>query len=251
MGLDSLLSALPEQGYIYKTSWRIKTTDMDSDYRLSLNAIAGYLQEAGAEHLEDAGAIEDHPDWIVRRTVIDIVEPVPWPNNVTIKRWCSGISPRWCNMRVQIVGEAGGLIETEGFWINMNKSTMGPARMQDRFFDRLSTTTEEKRLKWKAWLTDPLPEMQGVVFPLRRTDLDHFNHVNNTAYFHIISEFLSGIPELSDVGRRYVIEYVKPITLGEEVAVHVEHSLVDLNIVTLWLAVAREVRAIVRTSPKP
>ena len=69
-----------------------------------------------------------------------------------LRRWCSGTSNRWCEMRVRIDGRKGGLIESEAFWININRETQGPARISDDFLEGLQRTTDVDRLRWKAYL---------------------------------------------------------------------------------------------------
>lgn len=224
------------------------TADMDEHYQLRLDGIARYLQEAGVDHLDHTGAMDDHPHWIVRRTIVDVIRPIEWPDKVRIRRWCSGISPRWCNMRVRIDGAKGGLIETEAFWINMNKETMGPSRVTDAFFDLMATTTTEHRLKWRPWLTEPLTDEPGTPFPLRRTDVDHFRHVNNTVYWQSVHEVTADLPEVADGPCRFVIEYAKPITLGEDMRIHTRR-IEDVTLI--WFAVDGDVRALARVSPLP
>ncbi|MFV4137395.1 hypothetical protein ACNJNN_21205, partial [Mycobacterium tuberculosis] len=43
-----------------------------------------------------------------------------------------------CSMRVQLQGSAGGRIETEGFWICVNKDTLTPSRLTDDCIARFS-----------------------------------------------------------------------------------------------------------------
>src|ERR1700712_4494685 len=171
---DQPLSALPDTGYVYRTSWPVTTSDIDEHLHLRLDGVARYIQEVGAENLVDAGEAEAHPHWIVNRTVIDVIEAIEWPNDVTFRRWCSALSTRWCTMRVQLVGSEGGRIETEGFWIAMNKDTLTPSRVSDTLTEKFASTTEEHRLKWRPWLENPHDADMITPFALRRTDIDIF-----------------------------------------------------------------------------
>ncbi|MFH5207680.1 acyl-[acyl-carrier-protein] thioesterase [Antrihabitans spumae] len=247
MTIDAELAPLPDTGYVYKTSWRLGTPDMDEEYRLRVDGVARYIQEVGAEHLDDADATDDQPHWIVQRTVIDVHEPIVWPDVITFRRWCAGLSTRWCAMRVQLEGANGGRIETEAFWINMNKETGGPARLTDRFMAMMATTTDEHRLRWKPWLTEPATDEATLDFPLRRTDVDHFRHVNNTVYWHGVHEVLADSAAIIDGPYRAIVEYKKPITLGEDVRIH---TLTSDDAVDLWFVVAGEVRAAARLTPR-
>ena len=86
------LAVQPETGYVYRTAWRVATGDIGSDLTLRLDGVARYIQEVGAENLVDAGEAEDHPHWLVQRTVVDVIEPIEFPNEVAFSRWCSRTS---------------------------------------------------------------------------------------------------------------------------------------------------------------
>ncbi|MTK31248.1 hypothetical protein GL305_15020, partial [Nocardia seriolae] len=151
------LAPVPDSGHIFDVTRRLGTVDMDENQNLRIDGIARHLQDAGVDHLIHMDALDTHPHWIVRRTVIDVLQPITWPAQLRIRRWCSGISPRWCTMRARIDSDTGGLIETEGFWIHMNKDTMSPSRVADEFFDLMCTTTADHRLRWRQWLDTPHP----------------------------------------------------------------------------------------------
>jgi acyl-ACP thioesterase len=237
---------LPQSGYVYQTGWRLATSDIDEHKRLRLDGVARYIQEVGAEHLADAQLAEVHPHWIVLRTVIDVIEPIEIPSDITFRRWCAALSTRWCNMRVQLEGSEGGRIETEGFWICMNKDTLTPSRFTDDCIARFGSTTDNHRLRWRPWLTEPVDSgHDGQIgtetpFPLRRTDIDLFEHVNNSIYWHGVHEILGQAPDLESAPYRAVLEYRSPIKLGEEVTIH---SARDGDTVRMHFAVGDDVRA--------
>ncbi|MFF0492207.1 acyl-[acyl-carrier-protein] thioesterase [Nocardia sp. NPDC004068] len=235
------LTPLPESGHIFDVERRFGTVDMDEHQYLRIDGIARHLQEAGVDHLVHTGAMDTHPHWIVRRTVIDVVRPVEWPATLRIRRWCGAMSSRWLAMRVRIDADNGGLIESEGFWIHMNKETMSPSRVSDRFSELMATTAVDHRLRWKQWLTGPAPDSPGVPFPLRRTDIDHFSHMTNTAYWHGVHEFASPATDLTAGPHRYVLEYNKPIRFGEPL--HLRSSS-SADALTLWFTVSSDVRAV-------
>jgi acyl-ACP thioesterase len=234
------LSPLPEEGYVYETGWRLLTSDIDANLHARLDGVARNIQEVGAEHLDDSGYADVHPHWIVQRTVIDVIEPITLPSDITFRRWCSGISTRWCSMRVRLDGSDGGRIETEGFWINMNKDTATPSLISEPLFERFATTTDDVRLKWRPWLPGPADSAAVVPFALRQTDIDLFKHVNNTVYWHGVHEVLAQYPDVVSSTYRAVVEYRKPIQPGESVSIH--SAVVDGD-VRLWFVVDGDVRA--------
>lgn len=143
-------------------------------------------------------------------------------------------------MRIRLDGSDGGLIETEAFWIHMNKDTMMPSRVADEFFAQMATTTDDHRLRWHTWLPEQLANDPSVSFPLRRTDIDHYQHVTNSVYWQGVFEVAAKMPGLT-AGRRWlVIEYDKPIKYGEAVRTHTRPDCDSLHI---WFAVDGDVRA--------
>jgi acyl-ACP thioesterase len=216
---ENRLQPRPASGYVFCTSWPVATGDIDGELHLRLDGVARYVQEVGAQNLVDAGEAEEHPHWLVQRTVIDVIEPIEWPNDLTLRRWCSALSTRWCTMRVDIEGAEGGRIETEGFWIAINERTLTPQRVSDSLIERFASTTEIHRLRWRPWLDDPDDADSSLPFALRRTDIDIFEHVTNTAYWHAVHEVMAVAPEACRAPFRAVVEYRKPIKYGEDVTI--------------------------------
>lgn len=250
MVIPSVLPERPTVGTPFETGWPVRLADTGRDQRLRLDAIARYLQDIGFEHLDAVQDGDIHRGWVVRRTVIDVLEPIEFGEHVTLRRWCSALSNRWCNMRVQICGSKGGLVETEGFLIHFGTESGVPARMSDRFMAPMLASTTEHRLRWNAALTDPLPtgpDIEEVPFPLRVADFDWLDHVNNAIYLSALEELLATHTDLTSGPHRTVIEYSKPLTAGEQVRVVGRRTGSTLD---AWFAVADDPRAAARVTPR-
>ena len=126
----------------------------------------------------------------------------------------------------------------------MNKDTLTPSLMADGFFNRLGTTTENHRLKWRSWLPGPAEHAATATpFALRCTDGDVFEHVNNTIYWHGVHEVLAHAPDLVHLlapPYRAVVEYRKPIKLDESVTIR---SVRRDDALRIWFCVGDDVRA--------
>ncbi|MDN5756924.1 MAG: thioesterase [Tomitella sp.] len=220
----------PPPPQCFATSYRVRTGDVDQHKTLRLDSVARYLQDVGHDNLEATGFVRTDPFWIVRRTVIDVIEPISWPGTVTLQRWCAALSTRWANMRVRITAEhetsrlnpnerPAGLIETEAFWINVNDQGL-PTRISDGGFDLLASTAEDHRLKWQAMNPNTLPDADNPDIPrdrphvLRSTDFDPLEHVNNAAYWAAVEDELVEHPDLTARPHRAVIEYLRPVPPG-------------------------------------
>lgn len=218
----------------YTADYRVRTGDIDQDMRVRLDGIARYLQDVANDNIAALPFADTDPFWIIRRTVIDVIEPITWPSDFTVERWCSALSTRWTNMRVRInaVSETNrfnsevrpnGLIETEAFWINMTESGL-PARISDLAMETLEAMTDEHRLRWKAMNPGKAPDAADLDLPdrehvLRITDFDPFKHLNNAAYFEAVEDELVAHPDLLAKPHRAVIEYLRPIRPNTRVTI--------------------------------
>ncbi|MGO4617036.1 acyl-[acyl-carrier-protein] thioesterase [Nocardia sp. 2YAB30] len=252
MVIPSVLPEPPTEITPFETGWPVRVADTAPDQRLRLDAVARYLQDIGYEHLDAVEEGDTHRGWVVRRTVIDVLKPIEIGERVTLRRWCSALSNRWCNMRVQVCGTQGGLMETEAFLIHFGTESGVPARMSDRFMAPMLASTTEHRLRWKAALTDPMPPaaepgVQTRPFPLRVTDIDLLDHVNNAVYLSAVEEILADHAELKSGPHRTVIEYMKPVRFGDDLQLVARRTGSSLD---LWFAVGAEARAVARITPR-
>ncbi|MBD8507827.1 hypothetical protein HT102_15160 [Hoyosella sp. G463] len=244
---DARLAPLPDSPHVFRTSWPVRAGDVDRNTSLRRDGVARYLQDAGFDHLDHVEARGEHPIWVVRRTVIDIIEPITFPDTVTVERWCSGISSRWCTMRVRLSTPTGGLIETEGFWINLSPTSGMPTRITDGFEKMLGSTAETQRLRWRSWITEtPLERDTRAAFPIRAVDIDLLGHVNNSIYLQAVEEVLHHRPELQSVPTRTAIEYLAPIPPDAEVELAIRQ---DEKAFITWFTVNGKTSAQAKVAP--
>jgi acyl-ACP thioesterase len=148
-------------------------------------------------------------------------------------------------------------MESEAFWININRETQGPARISDDFIEGLQRTTAVDRLRWKAYLKAGSREdaVDIRAYPVRVSDIDIFDHMNNSVYWSVIEDYLCVAPELMAGPLRVNIEHDLPVALGDKLEIirHVYPAgstdrfgpdLVDRTVTTLTYAVGDETKAV-------
>lgn len=251
------ITPLPERpagAFHFSTDYRIRAGDVDQELRLRFDSVARYLQDVANDNLAASTFGFTDPFWLVRRTVIDVLEPIAWPGTVHLERWCSALSTRWAQMRVRMIATPetdrinsdptrGGLIETESFWINVNDSGM-PTRISDGGFEYLSSMTSEHRLRWRQFNDSTLPGSGSKDLAtdrphiLRTTDFDPLKHVNNSAYWAVIEDELIDHPDLKNVPHRAVIEYLRPIAPRSDITVRRRRAGDELHV---WMIVDDQV----------
>jgi acyl-ACP thioesterase len=257
-GLAKVMMPVPDPHLdVFDVEWPLRVADVDREGRLKFDAATRHIQDIGSDQLREMGFEETHPLWIVRRTMVDMVEPIEFKEMLRLRRWCSGTSNRWCEMRVRVDGRRGGLIESEAFWININRETQGPARISDDFLEGLRRTTHVDRLRWKAYLKAGSREDAAEIrdYPLRVSDIDIFDHMNNSVYWSVVEDFLSSSPEMLRKPIRVTIEHDAAVALGDklEIIKHVHPAgstdqfgaeLSDRTVTTLTYAVGDETKAV-------
>lgn len=262
-GLAKVLMPVPDpHPDVFDRQWPLRVADIDRVGRLRMDAAARHIQDIGQDQLREGGYQETHPLWIVRRTMMDLIAPIEFQDMLRMRRWCSGTSNRWCEMRVRIDGRKGGLIESEAFWININRETQGPARISEDFLARLKRTTSVDRLRWKAYLKAGGREDAAEIheYPIRFTDIDLFDHMNNSVYWSVVEDYLSSYPELLAAPLRVTLEHDAAVALGDklEIVSHVHPAgstdqfgpgLADRTVRTLTYLVGDEVKALAAIFP--
>ncbi|MGB3894987.1 MAG: acyl-[acyl-carrier-protein] thioesterase [Mycolicibacter sinensis] len=263
-GLAKVLMPVPDpHPNVFDRQWPLRVADIDRRGRLRMDAAARHIQDIGQDQLRETGHEATHPLWIVRRTMMDLIAPVEFQDMLRVRRWCSGTSNRWCEMRVRIDGKrSGGLIESEAFWININRETQGPARISEDFLAGLKRTTSVDRLRWKAYLKAGDREAAAEIheYPIRFTDIDLFDHMNNAVYWTVVEDYLSSYPELLAAPLRVTLEHEAAVALGDklEIVSHIHPpgstdrfgpELADRAVRTLTYLVGEEVKALAAIFP--
>ncbi len=222
----------------FRTTKTVGLSDVDADGRLRLDVVARFLQDAASEDVIDVGRPPSRHFWVVRRTELDVVAPFRDDLTVELETWASGTAPTAASRRYSLRGDAGGRIEAESLWIHLDRD-LRPLRLDDGFLEIYGPSAAGRRASTRLTLPPPTVE-PGRDWPVRVTDIDRLGHVNNAAYWAPFEEVFAG--RLG--GRvRAVLEYRKPIDLGErvELALDGDH---------LWLVVEGEVRSAAWLDPE-
>jgi acyl-ACP thioesterase len=216
----------------------IRLSDTDADGRLRLDAVARFLQDAASDDWADAGFGESDGVWVVRRTELSVTRPFTADLAVELETWCSGIAGSAAARRTSLRGDAGGAIEAESIWIHLSTS-LRPRRLDERFLAVYGASADGRRASTRLSLVAEA-DGPGAPWPLRVSDIDRLGHVNNAAYWAPLEDAWAG--RLGGL-LRAILEYRKPIDLGEQVEIVVDGE--DARLV-----VAGEVRSAARLDPE-
>lgn len=238
----------PVEGRVFRAERRVRLSDADPSGRLRFDAAARYLHDVSNDDTRDAGLANDG-SWVVRRTEM-VVEPQPprfleW---LRVATWCGGTGSRWAERRVSLVGQKGGRVESASLWVHVDLKTMLPKRLGDDFLSLYGPAAGGRTVGSKLVLPGPTGEEARRAWPLRRTDYDVLEHVNNAAYWAAVEELVGERPELVAGPHRATLEFAKPIEPASDVTLLVAH---DEQAVSLWFEVAGQIHATATLTATP
>lgn len=201
----------PRAGRVFEGARRVRLADVSPAGRLRLDAAARFLQDLSADDTADA-ALPDAEAWVVRKTVIEVTTFPRYLEPLELATWCSGTGSHWAERRISIVGALGGAVEAATTWVHFDSASGRPSRIPPGFDAIYGEAAGGRRVKARLDHPDP-PDRgrEGFPWPLRFTDFDVLDHVNNAACWQIVEEALASrrglrAPLRAEVQHRTAIE---------------------------------------------
>lgn len=225
------LVPLPSFGRRWSSTRRVRFGDVDPSGRVRLDALASYIQDLASDDTDDAGIGGDMV-WVVRRAVIEVRVTPRFLEDLDLVTWCGGLGRRWAERRVSMRSARGASVEAALLWVSLDRASSRPLPLSPEFLDRFAEAADGREVS--ARLQHPSTPPAGAdlarqPWPLRATDFDLLDHVNNAATWAMVEQVLADHP--SKAPYRAEIEYRLPIERGCSVELDV---LTDADGSHLW-----------------
>lgn len=191
----------------------VRLGDSSPGGRARLDAIARLLQDVSDDDARAAGF--GHYTWVVRRTVIAVHQFPVYLEALSLRTWCAGFGAAFAERRITVRGDRGGHLESATTWVHLDASSMRPARMPQAFLDVFGPSADGRTVSAKPRLT-PSPDGEGTPWPVRFTDFDVLEHVNNAVYLAPVEEALARRRSLR-APMTVVVEHGDPIERDDAV----------------------------------
>lgn len=200
----------PPDGRTFAGSRRIRLGDCSPGGRLRLDATARFLQDLSDDDTRDAGLAQ--MTWVVRRTVIDVHQFPTYLEPLDMVTWCSGLGSRWAERRVDIRSSdpGQGSIRSATLWVHLDPDSLRPTRPSHAFEAVFAQSAADRRVSSRLTLDGPTSALELVAWPLRFTDFDVMDHVNNAVAFVLVEEVFARRRDLR-TPLRVEVEYRSPI----------------------------------------
>jgi acyl-ACP thioesterase len=223
---------------------KVRLGDVTPRRRLRLDALARYLQDVAADDGDDA-RLPAGAGWVLRRIDLDVVRLPALGEELTLETRATGIGPgaRWAERTTTVADERGAVVVTSrAVWVFVDLASLSPRALPPEFFDVYGDDVRARRVTARLTLPRPDAAAPRATWPLRRTDVDVYGHVNNAAYWEAVEEWLGG------PGRgRHVAAATIEFGRGLDTSDRCELAILDTGPdVTCWFLVADETRAAAR-----
>ena len=204
----------------YKTSYKVRIADANSQARLKIPALFEMLQEAATEHAQNLGV--DFSSiaplglgWALTKMSVELYNLPKWNERVYIDTWPSE-RERITTHREFIAQSADNTpyFSARSQWVLFDLNTRRLARMErlkDFLRDPNKLATAET---FDTPLKRPAPNPQHIECHVRNNDIDLNGHVNNSIYI------VWAIQSLDDDFLKKMIPSKIQINFLEEVKMH-------------------------------
>ena len=201
----------PGAGRTFSGQRRVRLGDCSPGGRLRLDAAARYLQDLSDDDTRDAGFAR--MTWVVRRTVLDVLQFPTYLEPLDTVTWCSGLGSRWAERRVEIESAGGGVVRSSTLWVHLDADTLRPASLTGEFDEVFAPSAAGRSVSSRLTLAGPPAGIELTPWPVRFVDFDVMDHINNAVAFVVVEEVLAARRELR-APLRVVVEYRSPIDRG-------------------------------------
>ena len=237
---------LPRRGRVFRASRRVHLGDVDAAGTVRFEALARFLQDVATDDADDAELAEARGVGVLRSSDLEIVSSPVYHEAVELATFCSGTGPRWAERRTRVVGDRGAFVDAAGLWVFIDRDTGRPLALDDDFYDRYAESANGRRVRGRLVHDTPPDDVQWRAWPLRTSDFDVLDHVNNARSLEAVEDELvrclpGRIPVRARIEYRGTLERGDAVALGSSVGsvgTGADHG----DVLAVWLAVDGDVR---------
>lgn len=224
----SMFDGFSKKKWLWADEYLIRSYEVDARGRAPLPTLSKFMQETAynhANHLE-FGYVhlkEKNQFWVLSRLLIRVDRYPRWGEKIHLRTWPTEVGRLFAYRDFQILDEQEKPIGAAGSgWLMLDAEKRRPQRPIE-LKEKSRLFPEERALDRRPLKIQTLSEPErGPSFPVRYSDLDLYNHVNNAKYIQWI---LDSFPD--KMNREYEvavfeINFVSESKMGDEVAIYTE-----------------------------
>jgi medium-chain acyl-[acyl-carrier-protein] hydrolase len=221
--------AILEKKWMWTDEYYISSYEVDARGKASLPTLSKFMQESAynhANHLEFGyhQLKEKNLFWVLSRLSIKIDRYPQWGDKIKLCTWSSGVERLLAFRDFRLLDEQGAVIAAAvTAWLILDAHKRRPQRT-DELKARVKLLPDQRALEERPVKIPGLshPTMEGAFFPVRCSDLDLYNHVNNAKYIEWILDSFPGEMHREFAVAEFEINFLAEARIGDEAAIHTE-----------------------------
>lgn len=182
---------------IYSERFEVRASEVDTNGKITLSSVCSLFQEVAGNHalLLNFDITDLHKQdltWVLHRMDIKVNRFPKWRESVKIETWPAAGDALRAYRNYRILDEENNeLVVCLSYWMMISLKTRRPVRMtEDILNTRLSDRDHVLPVRSDKIPKIEEPDSQKEI-PVRRSDLDMNQHVNNARYLEWMSEPLN------------------------------------------------------------
>jgi acyl-ACP thioesterase len=243
----------PGGARVYRAARHVHLGDVNGSGALRLEALARFLQDVATDDALEAGLrAQLGGTWVLRRLAVEIAEPAQFNDDVEFATFCSGWGPAWAERRTDMARTGGEVLaRTVAIWVIIDQAGGRPINLGDEFFEIYGSGARDRRVSARLRHPPPPPDAAVRPWPLRESDFDFLDHVNNARYLEAVEDELAArLPEHAVA--RAEMEFRGAVSRGDalELATVVAGTRDGQAELTAWLLVDGDVKMSARLATR-
>ena len=117
--------------------------------------------------------------------MIDLV--LAGDNAVVIGLAAAGLPPE---RRTRVIGDRGAFVDAAALWVFIDRDTGRPLALDDDFYERYAESADGRRVRGRLVHDTPPDNTHWRAWPLRTSDFDVLDHVNNARSLEAVEDEL-------------------------------------------------------------
>jgi acyl-ACP thioesterase len=193
-----------------------------------LQVICRFFQESAWHHARSVkqwydDLLELGCFWVLSRLTLRMERYPLWGEKITVKTWGSGIDRLFALRDFIVRDEKNAIVgSARSAWLVVKEKTRKPQRLEPLFVGSPVLADLHAFEELPEKLPAPDNPVKGERFPVRYSDLDIQNHVNNAQYIEWCLDSFPPALHVSHQPRRFSINFLSECAHGDVVSLQTE-----------------------------
>lgn len=209
--------------------YTIRSYEVDTQKKATLPALCRFLQESAYHHAHnlELGYVhlrEKNQFWVLSRLLIKMDRYPGWGDNIEVHTWPTGVERLFAIRDFKILDESGNRLGAAvSAWLILDGEKRRPQR-PDHLENEIGHLTGEPAVAERPGKIPNLSSpRRDCVFPVRYSDLDLYNHVNNVKYIQwLIDSYPLKFHRQFKISS-FEINFLSEAKFGDKVSIYTEN----------------------------